>query len=54
MMIKKLAELKVKSSADYKDTIIKALQDAGFTVVLELELIDEKHYIIAEGGKRDK
>ena len=54
-MTKKLAELKVYNSQDYYDTIIKALEKAGFTVVEEVKTSFETHYIIATSeGKDDK
>lgn len=46
-MNKKLAELTVRKSADYYDTIVKVLEDAGFLVVLDLETTNDRHYIIA-------
>ena len=51
-MIQKLATLTVKRSADYANTVVKALKDAGFTVVLEQDGSIEDTYIIAE--KEDK
>ena len=47
-MNKKLGELKVNKSADYNDKIIKALEDAGFLLVLDWETSFEKCYIVAE------
>lgn len=47
-MNKKLAELKIKKSADYDDKTIKALEDAGFLLVLDFETTTEKYYIVAE------
>lgn len=47
-MNKKLGELKVNKSDDYYDKIAQTLEEAGFVLVLELETISEKHYIIAE------
>ena len=47
-MNKKLAELTVNKLADYQDKIVKALEEAGFVLVLEGEGITEKHYIIAK------
>ena len=47
-MNKKLGELKVDKSADYYDKMIKALEDAGFVLVLDCETTSEKYYIVAE------
>ena len=47
-MNKKLGELKVDKSADYYDKMIKALEDAGFILVLDCETTSEKYYIVAE------
>ena len=47
-MNKKLAELTVKRSADYYDKVVKALEDAGFIIVLTTETFTDKQYIIAE------
>lgn len=46
-MIKKLAELKVHTTVDYKNKIVEALEDAGFTLVEEVQTYTETHYIIA-------
>ena len=51
-MIQKLATLTVKKSADYSNTVVRALQQLGFTVVLEQDGLIEDTYIIAE--KEDK
>ena len=47
-MLIKLAELKVNNSADYYNTIIKALEKDGFKVIKELETYVDNHYIIAK------
>ncbi len=47
-MNKQLAELKVNKSADYYDKVVKALEDAGFTIVLSLETCTDRYYIVAE------
>lgn len=52
-MIKKLAELKVKKSADYSNTVVKALKEAGFTVVQEQDGFIEDIYIIAESEDKE-
>ena len=46
-MIVKVAELKVKKSADYKDKIVAILEKEGFTIVEEVDAISEKYYTIA-------
>lgn len=50
-MFKKLADLQVIKRADWNDSVIKALQDAGLTVILEYNGMSEDRYIIAEGNK---
>ena len=52
-MNKKLAELTVKTSADYNYKVVKALEDAGFVVVLDYETLLEKIYIVAERSEDD-
>ena len=47
-MIKKLATLTVRKSADYSNTVVSALKKSGFTVVLEQDGLIEDIYIIAE------
>ena len=47
-MYKQLAELSVTKSADYYDKVVKALEDAGFVIVLKMETSTDKYYIIAE------
>ena len=47
-MNKKLAEITVRKLADYNSKVVKALEDAGFVLVLDYETITEKHYIVAE------
>lgn len=47
-MNKKLGELKVNKDDDYYDKIAQTLEEAGFVLVLELETISEKYYIVAE------
>ena len=51
-MNRELAELTVKSSVDYNDKVVTALQNAGFVIVLRSTSIGEKYYIVAE--KEDK
>lgn len=52
-MNKKLGELKVVKSADYYNKMIKVLEDAGFVLVLELETISERYYIVAESENKE-
>ena len=50
---KKLAELTVKTSADYYNKVVKALEDAGFLIVLENETTTDRYYIIAENEDKN-
>lgn len=47
-MTKQLGELTIKKSADYYNRVVKALEDAGFTVVLITESTINSYYIVAE------
>lgn len=47
-MNKKLAKLTVDKSADYYDKVVKALENAGFILVLDVETTGERYYIVAE------
>lgn len=47
-MNRKLAELTVNKLADYNDKVVKALEDAGFVVILSDKTVTESHYIVAE------
>lgn len=51
-MNKELAELTVKKSADYYDKVVKALEDAGFVIVLSTETFTDKYYIVAESEEK--
>lgn len=53
-MNKKLAELTVKKSADYYNKVVKALEDAGFLLVLDWETTTERYYIVAESEVRNE
>lgn len=53
-MNKKLAELTVNKSADYHDKVVKALEDAGFVIVLSAETSTDSYYIIAESKEDDE
>lgn len=52
-MNKKLAELTVKKSADYYNKVVKALEDAGFVLVLDCETTSERYYIVAESEDKE-
>jgi len=47
-MIKKLGELTINKSSDYYDDVAKALEEAGYVLVLEYETTFERHYIVAK------
>ncbi len=47
-MNKALAVLTVTKSADYYDKVVKALENAGFIVVLTTETTSDRYYIVAE------
>ena len=47
-MLKKVAELKIKSSAYCTTEIIKALEKNGFKVIVEQKSSFEEYYIIAK------
>ena len=47
-MNKKIAELTVERSADYYNKVVKALEDAGFVMVLTDETTTNRYYVIAE------
>lgn len=51
-MNKELAELTVKQSADYYGKVVKALEDAGFIIVLRSETYTDRCYIVAESGDK--
>ena len=46
-MIKQLGKLEIKKSADYYDKVVKALEDAGFVIILSTETSTDKYYIVA-------
>jgi hypothetical protein len=52
-MIRELAILTVKKSVDYSNSVVKALKESGFTVVLEHDGLIEDRYIIAEKGDKE-
>ena len=47
-MNKKLGELKVNKSADHYNKMAKALEDAGFILVLDYDTTFESCYIVAK------
>lgn len=47
-MIKRLGELTIKKSDDHYDKVVKALEDAGFVIVLSAETSTETYYIVAD------
>jgi hypothetical protein len=47
-MKKQIGELTIKKSADCHDKVIKALEDAGFTIILLTETSLDKYCIVAE------
>lgn len=47
-MTKQLGELTIKKSADYYDKVVKALEDAGFIIILSTETTTDRYYIVAE------
>ena len=53
-MNKKLAELTVRSSADYYNKVVKTLEDAGFVIVLDCETTTDRYYTVAESEKSSK
>lgn len=52
-MYKKLAELTVNKSSDYYGKVVKALEEAGFLMVLETETTTDRYYIIAEDENKE-
>jgi len=52
-MNKKLAELTVNKTTDYFDKVVKALENAGFIVVLSAETSADRHYIVAESEDKE-
>jgi len=51
-MNQKLADLVVNKSEDYNDTVVKALEDAGFVVVMDTETSFEISYIVARAERK--
>ena len=52
-MNKKLAGLTVGKSADHYGKVVKALEDAGFVIVLDYETSTDRYYIVAEGEGKE-
>ena len=46
-MDKKWAEIIIKEPGHYEKEIVRALENAGFRIVIDYEDIGEKHYIVA-------
>lgn len=47
-MLKKLGELHIKKSDDYYDNVAKALEKAGFILVVDSETTTDRYYIVAK------
>ncbi len=47
-MVKKIGKLEIDKSSDYYDEVAKALEEAGYVLVLEYDTTFERHYIIAK------
>ena len=47
-MNRKLANLTVSKQESHYDKVIKALEDAGFVIVLAMETTTDRYYIVAE------
>ena len=52
-MNKQLGELTIKKSADYYDKVVKALEDAGFVIVLTTQTTTDRYYIVAESEDKN-
>lgn len=52
-MTKQLGELRIKKSADYYDKVVKALENAGFVIVLSTETSIDRYYIVAESEDKE-
>ena len=50
----KLADLTVKTNADYNNEVVKALEDAGFILTMDEEMSFETTYIVAKAESEDK
>lgn len=50
-MLKQIGKLVIHKSADYYNYIAKALEEDGYTLILECETTTDRHYIIAEEDK---
>lgn len=53
-MNKQLGELTIKKSADYYDKVVKTLENAGFIIILSIETITDRYYIVAESEENNK
>ena len=50
----KFAELIVQKSADWNNEVVKALEDAGFVLVMDTDMFYEVKYIVAKAESEDK
>ena len=48
----KFAELIVNKSRDYNNEVVKALEDAGFILTMEVDTSFEVHYIVAKAEEQ--
>lgn len=53
-MYRQLGKLEINQNDDYYDEIVKALETAGFILVLTSEISFEKHYIVAKERKEQE
>ena len=47
-MLENIGTLTVNTSKDYRGKVVKALEEAGFTLVISCESFTEKKYIITQ------
>lgn len=52
-IVNKLATLTVKRSADYGNTVVHTLREAGFTVIQEHDGMTEDIYIIGDKAESE-
>lgn len=52
-MIKQLGKLEIRKSADYYDKVVKALENAGFVIILSTETSTDKYYIVARSEDKE-
>ena len=46
-MLKQIGKLTVNVNADYNNSLVRALERDGFTIIKETETYSEAHYIVA-------